>query len=746
MTRTADRPSPAGATPSSTSRDGRRLRALVAAALGAGVLDRPACRPPARRRARPPYPTGLPAGVEAFQPYVGQGGCDPVAKPGVRAFSNLLMATYRDTGSLGIVRDCGIGGSSEHKEGRAFDWAVSAYNANHVAEVKAAHLDWLTADQGRLRRGERPPLRDHVHDLEPQDLEVLPGRPRLAALQRREPAHRPRALLLRLGRRQEEPRRGGARRSRRSTTARTSRARPRHASPAAAPAAPAAPRAGAVPGQPQGARQLRVDDRRAADPDRVLRGGRRRPEGTGHHGRRLLRLGHRRGRPHLAERSHSCRSPAPSARRTGRSCSRGRSYRSGRSRSSRRTASPAGRPTPTPPRPIDVQVLVDKVPVLTARADRRRPDIATEYPGVGTAHGYDLAVQIPAGTHSVCVVGVNVGAGVQHLDRLRHRHRHRAEPAHRGRQPVPTPSCSAGRRRPRWCCARSPTRASRAAPTSAAASSARPAAWPATSARSRSSSAAPTTTSGSGTRQADGLFSDYVKLDGPVSSRPSLSARGDGRVDLVARARDGRLLHRMSSTPGAWSGWVSLGGDAARGHGARRGLDPERPDGRLRRRHRPGRVASQPPGHRRLDRLAEDGRHHPQRPHRGGHRHGRGDRRDARDRRRRLDADGPERDERRPADPPRWPPSSRLPPSPPPPTRPAPSSSAPAPTATCGPPSAWRPPQLVAAGPARTSPLPARQARPLRGRACRRSRVRGRPGTARGPAGGTSRVLARWWA
>ena len=54
------------------------------------------------------------------------------------------MSTYRDTGSLGIVRDCGIGSSSEHKEGRAFDWAVSAYNSNHVAEVKAL-TTWLTA-------------------------------------------------------------------------------------------------------------------------------------------------------------------------------------------------------------------------------------------------------------------------------------------------------------------------------------------------------------------------------------------------------------------------------------------------------------------------------------------------------------------------------------------------------------------------------------------------------------------------
>ena len=105
----------------------------------------------------PGTPTTLPAGIEAFQPYVGQNTCDPVAKPGVRAFSTLLLNTYTDTTSLGIVRDCGIGGQSEHKEGRAFDWGVSVTNAHQVAEVNAV-LSWLLAPDAkgdkaaRLRR------------------------------------------------------------------------------------------------------------------------------------------------------------------------------------------------------------------------------------------------------------------------------------------------------------------------------------------------------------------------------------------------------------------------------------------------------------------------------------------------------------------------------------------------------------------------------------------------------------------
>ena len=105
----------------------------------------------------PATPARLPAGIEALQPYVGQNTCDPVAKPGVRAFSTLLLATYTDSTSLGIVKDCNIGGQSEHKEGRAFDWGVSVTNAHQVAEVNAV-LSWLLAADAsgnkaaRLRR------------------------------------------------------------------------------------------------------------------------------------------------------------------------------------------------------------------------------------------------------------------------------------------------------------------------------------------------------------------------------------------------------------------------------------------------------------------------------------------------------------------------------------------------------------------------------------------------------------------
>jgi hypothetical protein len=67
-----------------------------------------------------------------------------VAKPGVVAFSKLVLAAYPGTGSSGIVRDCSIGGRSEHKEGRAWDWTVSYASATQRAQAQSL-INWLFA-------------------------------------------------------------------------------------------------------------------------------------------------------------------------------------------------------------------------------------------------------------------------------------------------------------------------------------------------------------------------------------------------------------------------------------------------------------------------------------------------------------------------------------------------------------------------------------------------------------------------
>ena len=76
--------------------------------------------------------------------YEGQSKCSPDAKPGVVAFQRMVLAEYPGTGAGGIGRDCSYGGQSEHKEGRAWDWGVSAANAEHRAAVSDL-LAWMFA-------------------------------------------------------------------------------------------------------------------------------------------------------------------------------------------------------------------------------------------------------------------------------------------------------------------------------------------------------------------------------------------------------------------------------------------------------------------------------------------------------------------------------------------------------------------------------------------------------------------------
>jgi peptidoglycan hydrolase-like protein with peptidoglycan-binding domain len=101
------------------------------------------------------YPTPQPAKplgpiLDIASSYQPQDSCDPVAKPGVVAFENLILATYKVGFSDGIVRDCGIGATSEHKEGRAWDWAIPATTTDRAT---AQHVvTWLSANNGEMAR------------------------------------------------------------------------------------------------------------------------------------------------------------------------------------------------------------------------------------------------------------------------------------------------------------------------------------------------------------------------------------------------------------------------------------------------------------------------------------------------------------------------------------------------------------------------------------------------------------------
>lgn len=116
-----------------------RARPLVLALLLLALLG--AASPAA---AAPRAPRTYAAAVESLSAYQGQKMCSPTAKPGVVAFRDLLLASYPGTRSMGISRACAVGGRSEHKEGRAFDWGV---NVARPAERAAADdmLRWLLA-------------------------------------------------------------------------------------------------------------------------------------------------------------------------------------------------------------------------------------------------------------------------------------------------------------------------------------------------------------------------------------------------------------------------------------------------------------------------------------------------------------------------------------------------------------------------------------------------------------------------
>jgi hypothetical protein len=97
----------------------------------------------------PQAAVALPAQVEDYSPYVPQISCDPTPKPGVIAFEQLMLTTFKHGWSGGIIRNCSApgvaGGRSEHKEGRAWDWML---NPNSYADQAAGQqaVSWLLAN------------------------------------------------------------------------------------------------------------------------------------------------------------------------------------------------------------------------------------------------------------------------------------------------------------------------------------------------------------------------------------------------------------------------------------------------------------------------------------------------------------------------------------------------------------------------------------------------------------------------
>ena len=83
--------------------------------------------------------------IEEGSYYQGQTKCSPWAKPGVVAFQRMVLSAYPGTGAGSIGRACSVGGTSEHKEGRAWDWGVNVSNASQKAAAEDL-LAWLAAE------------------------------------------------------------------------------------------------------------------------------------------------------------------------------------------------------------------------------------------------------------------------------------------------------------------------------------------------------------------------------------------------------------------------------------------------------------------------------------------------------------------------------------------------------------------------------------------------------------------------
>ncbi|MDX6298444.1 MAG: hypothetical protein QOI51_2301, partial [Nocardioidaceae bacterium] len=113
------------------------VAAFVAIIVAAVVL------PAAPAFAALPTPSFSGVPIDPYAPYQGQSTCDPTPKPGVVDFQGILLAEYPGR-SLGISRDCGIGGQSEHKEGRALDFAFNVNDPTQAAQANTV-LNWLFA-------------------------------------------------------------------------------------------------------------------------------------------------------------------------------------------------------------------------------------------------------------------------------------------------------------------------------------------------------------------------------------------------------------------------------------------------------------------------------------------------------------------------------------------------------------------------------------------------------------------------
>lgn len=66
---------------------------------------------------------------------------------------------------------------------------------------------------------------------------------------------------------------------------------------------------------------------------------------------------------------------------------------------------------PDTPASIDIHAYVNGAWGGSYRADKSRTDVAAAYRGYGDLHGFDVSLRVPVGTSTICLYGINQGAG-----------------------------------------------------------------------------------------------------------------------------------------------------------------------------------------------------------------------------------------------------------------------------------------------------------------------------------------------
>jgi hypothetical protein len=87
-----------------------------------------------------------PRPIEDYPSYEPASHCARTAKPGTVALGDWLVRRYGG-GFGGILRRCHGGGTSEHNEGRAFDWTVSVRSRADRKRVNAFLDDLFATDR-----------------------------------------------------------------------------------------------------------------------------------------------------------------------------------------------------------------------------------------------------------------------------------------------------------------------------------------------------------------------------------------------------------------------------------------------------------------------------------------------------------------------------------------------------------------------------------------------------------------------